>query len=398
MDKVLVVVKYKLKILLSDWVFLTAMVIIPIILTFITGFALRYEMENQVPVAICDLDNSAYSASIIESIQEKEGFRFILTDEKTAIGLVRDYKAEAAYIIKKGFMENLLAGNNTRLIEVITSPQSISTDVLAEIFGGEISRIMLNIAAADWVKTEYKRIFPQNSHESQEAFWQEAFDFTDSLWVTGGQTNAVFEELDSGVLTDTPLKPASPVSTAALGMLTAFIMFFIMFNSSWLVEERENGTLSRIISGPGAIGAMFAGNILSLFIAGLIQVFLFSAVTSFIFKINLFSTPSSFAILFIYLMAVISISLAASSVLKTRIQLEAAAPMFSIITGFLGGCFFDFSSLNVKLKTISLFTPQGVALDLFSKGGDLKQSLIIILLSLCLFVFSYFKIKNTRYG
>ena len=54
MFKVITVLKYKLKILFSDKS-LIAMTVIPLFLTLITGYALRFEKYNEIPVAICDL-------------------------------------------------------------------------------------------------------------------------------------------------------------------------------------------------------------------------------------------------------------------------------------------------------------------------------------------------------
>jgi len=83
MYKIITVFKYKLKILMSDKNFMLAMTIIPLILTIITGYALKFENENKIPVAICDLDGSDYSNVVIEMISNKDGFEVIITGEET---------------------------------------------------------------------------------------------------------------------------------------------------------------------------------------------------------------------------------------------------------------------------------------------------------------------------
>lgn len=425
MHKIIIVFKYKLKILLSDKSFMLAMTIIPLFLTLITGYALKFEKENKIPVAICDLDNSNYSKAVIDMISDKEGFEFILTDEKTAIKMVRDFKAEAAYIFKEGFEEKLLGGNITGIIQQVSSPSSIASNMISEIIGGEISRIMLNIAAADWVVNEYNKLMNDNRINSSsqikntDALWQEAWNYTDSLWASGPVMEIDYSEIHRGsdvntkdmhtiVNTSTNINTGS-ISSSAFGMLIAFIMFMIMFNSSWLVEERENGTLKRIISGPSAISALFAGNILSLAFIGFVQILLFSLICAFIFDVNIFSKNINICIVTLYLFSVIALSLFISSLLKTRMQLQAGAPLFAIITGFVGGCFWNIPHMGGFAKTISLFTPQGLALDLFNKLSSSEnatlvtlltswQAISLLMISILLTSFSYFRIKSLRYS
>ncbi|NMB96102.1 MAG: ABC transporter permease [Clostridiaceae bacterium] len=420
MYKIITVFKYKLKILMSDKNFMLAMTIIPLILTIITGYALKFENENKIPVAICDLDGSDYSNVVIEMISNKDGFEVIITGEETALKMVKDYKVEAAYIIKEGFKEKLLEGNTNGIIEQISSPSSIASNMIGEIIGGEISRIILNITAADWVVSEYDKLKADNRIKSAyeaidiNTLWQEAWDYTNSLWDSGPAMTIDYVETEkSGNInnesnTSDFSSGADSISSAAFGMLTAFIMFLIMFNSSWLVEEKENGTLKRIISGPGAISALFTGNVLSLVFIGFMQIILFSLISTIIFRVNLFAQVENICIIIIYLFSVIALSLFISSFLKTRMQLQAGAPLFSIITGFIGGCFWNLPQMGGFVKTISLFTPQGLTLDLFNElrnTADISlvniltswQAVILLISAILLTSFSYIRIKGLRY-
>jgi ABC-type multidrug transport system permease subunit len=52
-----------------------------------------------------------------------------------------------------------------------------------------------------------------------------------------------------------------------------------------------------------------------------------------------------------------------SSVLKTQAQLQAGAPVIALLTGFMGGCFWNFIEMPERIKMLSLLTPQGWALS-----------------------------------
>jgi ABC-type multidrug transport system permease subunit len=77
----------------------------------------------------------------------------------------------------------------------------------------------------------------------------------------------------------------------------------------------------------------------------------------------LFNGVLSYAALLSYLLAVVAISMFLSSVLKTQAQLQAGAPVIALLTGFMGGCFWNFIEMPERIKMLSLLTPQGWALS-----------------------------------
>jgi ABC-type multidrug transport system permease subunit len=155
--------------------------------------------------------------------------------------------------------------------------------------------------------------------------------------------------------------PATTASSA--GLITAFIMFFMLFGSGWLVEERTNGTIKRLGAGHGAVAVSFGGSVLALLAAGILQIAMFSAILKLFFDIVLFNGVLSYAALLSYLVAVVAISMFLSSVLKTQAQLQAGAPVIALLTGFMGGCFWNFIEMPERIKMLSLLTPQGWALS-----------------------------------
>ena len=157
------------------------------------------------------------------------------------------------------------------------------------------------------------------------------------------------------------LVPAATASSA--GLITAFIMFFMLFGIGWLVEERTNGTIKRLSAGRGAVAVSFGGSILALFAAGVLQIAMFGMILRLLFGIVLFNGILSYIALLSYLLAVVAISMFLSSILKTQAQLQAGAPVIALLTGFVGGCFWNFVEMPERIRLLSLLTPQGWALD-----------------------------------
>ncbi len=139
-------------------------------------------------------------------------------------------------------------------------------------------------------------------------------------------------------------------------------MFYILFGSSWLIEERINGTLKRLVSMHNGLEVTFLANILALFIGGIAQIAVFAGLQKIFFNIDLFTHVWLFIIICFYLLAVISITFLLSSILNTPARLQAGAPVFALLTSFMGGCFWNFVDISNQMKLVSMFTIQGIAL------------------------------------
>ncbi|MDA8227569.1 MAG: ABC transporter permease, partial [Desulfitobacterium hafniense] len=350
----------KLKMMLADRLFFTAMVVLPLFITVAAGYALRYEKLNTIPIAVVDEDNTAYSSVLLERLEKKEGFRIMEVGRDDAVALLEGNKVEQVFIIKSGFEEKIKSGEKKELIDVVTSPSSYSASLTSEVIAGEVMRLITGEIAADWVQDEYKKL----GKAADGSLREEVAAYNDSLWEPKPLMTIIYKEIQGGGGIGNVERVSLPAATAtSTGVIVAFMMFYILFSSGWLVEERTNGTLKRLASGPGALLVSYMGSILALLIAGFIQILLFSFIDKLVFDVELFPGVLAYPLFFMYLLAVISISLFLSAVLKTQAQLQAGAPVLALLTGFAGGSFWNFVEMPDRIKLLSMFTPQGWVLQ-----------------------------------
>ncbi len=357
--KLITVTFYKLKMMLGDRLFFTVMIIIPLLITIAAGYALRYEKNNTIPVALVDEDRSDYSETLVREIGKKEGLSVAEVSRSTALSLLEDNKIEQVFIIREGFGQSVKNGEASGLIDLLSSPSSYSANFTSEVIAGEAIRMITGNMAANWVEEQYRKL----GRDFDEALKQEVIRYNEDLWQPKPLMTIEYKELQGQEVktADTIAMPAATATSA--GLITAFIMFYILFSSGWLVEERTNGTLKRLAAGPRALYLSFTGNVLSLLIAGGIQILLFSLVDRLAFNVELFPGPLSYLVFFAYLLSVIAISMFLSSILKTQAQLQAGAPVLALLTGFAGGCFWNFVEMPDRVRQLSLYTPQGWALS-----------------------------------
>jgi len=379
--------------MLCDRLLFAAMILIPLMITVAAGYSFRHEKLDVVPVAVVDEDSSAYSLLLLERLSDKEGLELIAADRETAAALLEDSEAEQVFIIKKGFEEALCEGVSDGLIELVSSPSSYSAGYTSEVVAGEVIRILTANMAANNVTEQYEKL----GIEKGSGFWDEVYGYADALWEPEPLMTIEYKELKGGVVEQVSQTTLPAASASSAGLIVAFINFYMLFAGGWLIEERVNGTVKRLGVGTGAIALSFQGSILALFTAGILQITMFTAVLRLFFGISLFSGPLSWLVLAAYLLSVIAISMFLSSVLKTQAQLQVGAPVLALITGFVGGCFWNYVEMPQGVQVLSLFTPQGWALkalnmlmtDPASLSCTWMPLLVLFLISLVLLPASY---------
>ncbi|QNB47899.1 hypothetical protein BR63_17535 [Thermanaerosceptrum fracticalcis] len=401
MSQLLIITFYKIKILAKDKGFLIVMVLVPLLFAFLVSGVQSYEKQNLIPVVIADEDNSDYSRLLIERLAGKEGIQLIVTDKTKAENLVKNYQAEVAFIIKRGFKEAILQENINESITLLKSPVSLSYGIIQEMLASEVMRLASNASAANWVTKIYKQFQLQMTGQPSD-LWGSAWKYADSLWEPEPLMKMEYRELGStGIIVPTH-KTLPIISLQSLGMILMFLMFFIMFNSSWLIEERNNFTLQRLVIVPGLLPKYFLANILSLLVLALVQLGIFLSLTRLFFHIFLFTSFYHYIILILYILAVIALGLFLSVFLKTPAQLQAGAPAISLLTSFIGGCFWSFLDPPETIKIMSLFTPQGWALRMIKDlvlnnyvfTDLLRTCLALIVFTLFMLAAAYWKIRR----
>ncbi len=372
--------------MLADKLFFAAMIIIPLLITVAAGYALRYEKLNTVPVAVADEDMSGSSSLMIDRLAAKDGISLIMADRDRAGEMLENNEVEQVYIVKEGFEESIEQGINEELIEMYSSPSSYSADFTREVVAGEAFRIIMASMAANDVTEKYAEL----GIEKGSGFREEVAAYADAFWEPEPLMTVDYKELKGNApeSVERVTMPASSASSA--GLIVAFILFFMLFGSGWLVEERTNGTIRRLGAAHGAVALSFGGSILALFAAGTLQILMFSIVLKLFFDIVLFNSVLSYVVLLAYLLAVIAVSMLFSSIFKTQAQLQAGAPVIALLTGFAGGCFWNFVEMPERVRLLSLMTPQGWTLRainaLLLDPADISAALLplIVLTALAL--------------
>lgn len=197
-----------------------------------------------LPIGLVDLDQTQYSDLIIKGVAKKNTISIESFSLEEAFKQVRTGKLEAVYILKKGLMDQILKGNTNEIIEIVKSPVSLSAEIIGELFSAETIRLSSNVDAANDITLRYK-----GTLEDQEALWNEAWQRTDGYWEPDPLITINYRSTRQNLIgNENNLAMAQIKENTSQLLILTLLMFSILIATSALLNERNNGTLKRIIS------------------------------------------------------------------------------------------------------------------------------------------------------
>lgn len=293
-------------------------------------------------VGLVDLDDTQVSQSLAVALSgmESEGILALteFDDAAAAEAAIEAGETEAYILLNMGLGDAAIQAQPFT-IEVVGNVDSQTTtqvaSSIASEFGSAIERSQLSVTTAI--------ALGQGPHPDEVVAWgQEAalrpppFTFTD--------VSAETRQLDGNTF-------------FAAGMAVFFLFFTVQFGVVGLLEERQGGTLARLLAAPIGHSTVVAGKAILSFSLGLISMTVLIVATHYLMEAE-WGPPLGVALL------VIAGVLAATSIMgviaATATSADGAANLgavIAVILGMLGGTFFPIGQGNDLLAKLSYLTP-----------------------------------------
>lgn len=302
-------------------------------------------------IAVVNEDGGPVGAAFVEVMDTLVEDGFVegtdLADRAAAERAADDGSIGAAIILPEGMSDAVVAGQDTA-IEIIGNVDAPTTTQIA---GSIVEQFALgartaNLSVATAIATGV--VAPQ------EAFALAAEAATAPPIVTVGNVEAASRQLDS--------------SAFFVAGLSVFFMFFIAGMSiTSMLEERREGTLSRLLAAPIGRWSVIAGKSLASVIIGMVSMTVLVIVSSFIMDAQ-WGHPAGVALLvFGAVLAVVSIMTLVGAFAKTPEQAANLQAIVAVTLSMLSGTFVPFAPGGL-LSRISVLAPN----SWFLRGlGDL---------------------------
>ncbi|HTQ94673.1 MAG TPA: ABC transporter permease [Streptosporangiaceae bacterium] len=255
----------------------------------------------------------------------------------------------AVIVIPAGFSARVQAGQPASMQVIGNVDAPVSTEVarsIAESYAADLNRVRLSVATvAATTRLPPARIQALAAQVSAA-----------SAPVAVTDVSAQTRELNQK-------------SFFAAGMAVFFLFFTVQFGVTSLLEERNDGTLARLLAAPISRASILGAKLLTSFLLGVISMAVLVAATTLLFGAT-WGNPVGVSVLIVTaIMAATGIMALIATVARNAEQAANWQSVVAVILGLIGGTFFPVSQAPGILSSITFVAPQAW----FLRGlGDLR--------------------------
>jgi len=310
--------------------------------------------------AVADEDGGVTARAFVEQVLmplDEQGVFSIEEVESAAEAQARagDAEVNAAFVIPSGFSA-AVAANQAASIEVVANVDSpIAGQVgraVAGQFVNEINSVGISLA------TYFGVLGREPEPGEAEALIPAAMSVPSPL---------TMQEVEAAS------KDLAPKTFYAASMAILFIFLTVQFGVLGLLEERQNGTLGRLLAAPISRRSIVAGKALTSFLLGVVSMAVLVVGSTLLLGAD-WGDPLGVAILVLAgVIAAMGVMFVVAALARTPEQAGNLQAIIAFVLAMLGGCFFPIAQAGGLLETLSLLTPHAWFLrglgDLAAGGG-----------------------------
>lgn len=349
---------------------LVGVLVLPLALTMLFGSAYAGSGEKPMQVLFVDEDGTAYSRRVGTLVDSEESLETSAVTRAQAETLIAGGDASVAIVVPDGFERDLKGSGAT--IEVLRDPASESSFAVLSVVQGVAMRMSGDAETA--------RIVTQMVPGGAAGSFDSVFDKTDGKWEPRPPIYAQGETVvASDVRGDSVLADGSTLSS--IGFTVWFILFMTFGSAGGILEEREQGTLRRLLVAPVSRGTIMAGKIVGIVLAACVQALILVGVGALAFGVPWGRDPGAVAlVLGSYVLAGTGLAVMVSALVRSRDQLSGLSPLVSTGLAMLGGCLWPIEVVSPLMQTVAKFTPTGWAVmgltDIVARNQGIGTALL----------------------
>lgn len=358
-----------------DRVALALTFVLPIV--FFSVFALVFggmdRDSNRVIEAALVVEEPTDSALRMRDVlMSSKGLRLVTADRvgraltrSQALELVQGGQVDVTIVIPEGFSEKLL----TRLQE---APEIILFADSANPIAEPVAEMLLQAAAIELGLESFSRLAGQSTASMRQGLIRVRVENT---LERGGK------------------RPSIAFFASGIGVM--FLLFAVSGRSAILIDERESGVLTRLLSSQLSLGQLLFGRWLFLTILGFCQVTVMFVWASLVFELDLWVPRNLLG--FVVMTATSAAAAAAlglllASACRSRAQLNGISSVLILVMSAVGGSMFPRFLMPETLQQVGLLTFNAWALDGYQKVfwyelglGDLVPQIGVLLVATVVF-------------
>jgi ABC-2 type transport system permease protein len=327
-------------------------VVIPLGLAFVLNATLSgvTEGEFHTDVVVYDADGGEVAAGFWQLLGsvEDDGFLTVATasNEAAARARIDDGSVSAAILIPDGFSAAVGANQPAELVVVANPDFPIEAQVVSSIassFTEEVNAVRLSVTTA---QAAGSGIDPADVAALVAAAQQQA-------------TPVVLEGIEAE-------ESGFDFATFfAMGIAVFFLFFTVQFGILSLVDERDTGTMARLLAAPISRQSILVGKLLSSFAIGVASTVVLWWASSLLMGANWGNAFGVMMLIIVGVAAAMGLTAVVAMSAKTAEQAGALTAFIVVVLGMVGGVFFPITRDVGFLAVASRLTPHFWLMDGF---------------------------------
>ncbi|WP_171074914.1 ABC transporter permease [Nonomuraea basaltis] len=308
-------------------------IVVPFGLATIFSLVFRgVDAQDTATFAVADHDRGQIATAFIEQVLrplERNGVIRLRTaaTEQEVRAVIERGDADAAYVIPAGFSRAVLSGQGTTIHVIGNVDAQIGSFVarsVAESFAAEIRYVQVALAAK------------------------------------GGGTPEEAARVPAPVTVEDLGAERRQLSLAegfAAGMAVFFLFFTVQFGFSSILDERRDGTLSRLLAAPVPRVAIALAKLLSGIVVGFVAMAVLVAAAALLLGAQ-WGHPVGVSLLIVAgVLAATGVMALVATVATTAEQAGNIQAVVAVLLGLLGGVFIPIQQMGGAFAVLSLVTP-----------------------------------------
>ncbi len=345
-------------------------IVMPILQLILLGYAANLDVKD-VPIVICDMDNSRISREYSQTLTNS-GY-FIEVDRADKMNEIDDYidngKAQIGIIIPRDFGRDILSGKTAQIHSIVDGSDSNTATI------GMNYLLMINRNYAQkFIINKIDRLKSQNINPQ------------------------VIKE-ETRVWYNPELKSKNFMVPGVLG--TLLMILTLMLTSLAIVKEKEIGTFEQLMVTPIRPYELIFGTLIPFIIIGIIDIILVLLIATLWFIIPV---KGSIVLLFllsiVFLISSLGLGLFVSTIVINQQQAMMTSIFFIMMPMmFLSGFVFPVENMPKIIQPVCYIMPMtyyfSIVRGIFLKGIGFhelwKDALMLLVLGIIIFIISIFR-------
>lgn len=335
--------------LFRDKMGLFFVLLFPILITILVGFAIFKQANAGIRTGIVNDGTGALSEDLIETIEDSEAVVSLMYSSADALRVaVRRDNVDAGVIIPKAYDADLKSGRVAKL-QFLTNPRSDSALAARSEISAALTAQATDARAAVFAVRNSSGTFEQNFAVARRLRSEdEARVGVETATVGKRETERQF----------------SGFNYPSAANLILFVFITSLTASQQLIEARVQGHSRRMLASPTPSWMILLGQTAGRFLIALFQGLFIFAAGSILFGVEWGDPLGTALVIVLFSLVATGIAMLFGAMLKTPQQAGLGVPL-GIGLGMLGGCMWPLEIVSPTMNTIGHFTPHAWAMDAF---------------------------------